>query len=503
MPSKGKSHSKGKSRSKSKSRSKKVRSAPMKLRSKSKSKSKKALRKTRSTPTKLRSKSKTLQKKAESIYPRFVDPSEIEIKHLKNIHDKYGEVNVYPGQRMNIQASKEREKWRQQGIMDQMKRIEQKSSEEVGFGDLPYLRGKTKDGLRDPDIVLGQLDCKERVAWCSSNRENREHCKKTGIHDIYILPCKVSAQVNKLLYYEICDLDIDYPNEDTRLHEFREDMKDMVTSLDQVMEMDIYSYLGRYLTYGYDTDNEEDKQLEIHVKCKISRYPFIDLLEVGILEYGRDFDNTIMWSEDEFMEKVEDLIGVDQMKGGIERMMTNARTWSENTNDPNILETYTKIKETLDTFEEGSLSWWTSALMGEIYSTPPREAEWGGKNRIFDFLMNLENSFLGIFDGSEFMGEDWFTDDIDIDFGWQNSRVRDVIRWMKHPQKREDVYEILKRMKDRFVQMGGPVFKDEMIISSFKEFIDLLNTYNPVLTEINDELRKHSNHRMMIDMKND
>jgi hypothetical protein len=117
-------------------------------------------------------------------------------------------------------------------------------------------------------------------------------------------------------------------------------------------------------------------------------------------------------------------------------------------------------------------------------------------------MMNLENSFLGIFNGSEFMEEDWFTDDIDIDFGWQNSRVRDVIRWMKHPQKREDVYERLKRMKDRFVQMGGPIFKDEMIISSFKEFIDLLNTYNPVLTEINDELRKHSNQRMMIDMKN-
>ena len=485
-------------RSKSKGRSKKVRSAP----TKTKSKSKKPLRKTRSTPTKPRSKSKTLQKKAESIYPRFVDPSEIEMKHLKNIYDKYGDVNVYPGQRMNIQASKEREKWRQQGIMDQMKRIEQKSSEEVGFGDLPYLRGKTKDGLRDPDIVLGQLDCKERVAWCSSNRENREHCKKTGIHDIYILPCKVSAQVNKLLYYEICDLDIDYPNEDTRLHEFREDMKDMVTSLDQVMEMDIYSYLGRYLTYGYDTDNEEDKQLEIHVKCKISRYPFIDLLGEGIAQYGRDFDNTIMWSEDEFMEKVEDLIGVDRMKGGIERMMTNARTWSENTNDPNILGMYTKIKETTDTFEEGSLSWWTSALMGEIYSTPPREAEWGGKNKMFDFMMNLENSFLGIFNGSEFMEEDWFTDDIDIDFGWQNSRVRDVIRWMKHPQKREDVYEILKRMKDRFVQMGGPIFKDEMIINSFKEFIDLLNTYNPVLTEINDKLRKHSNQRMMIDMKN-
>ena len=210
-----------------------------------------------------------------------------------------------------------------------------------------------------------------------------------------------------------------------------------------------------------------------------------------------------MWSEDEFMEKVEDLIGVDRMKGGIDRMMTNARTWSENTNDPNILGMYTKIKETTDTFEEGSLSWWTSALMGEIYSTPPREAEWGGKNKMFDFMMNLENSFLGIFNGSEFMEEDWFTDDIvDIDFGWQNSRVRDVIRWMKHPQKREDVYERLKRMKDRFVQMGGPIFKDEMIISSFKEFIDLLNTYNPVLTEINDELRKHSNQRMMIDMKN-
>ena len=496
-------------KSKSKSRSKKVRSAPTKSKSKSKprskSKPKKALRKTRSVPTKLRSKSKTLQKKAESIYPRFVDPSEIEMKYLKTLYDKYGDVSVFPGQRMNIQKSKEREKWRQQGIMDQMKRIEQKSSEEVRFGDLPYLQGKTKDGLRDPDIVLGQLDCKERVAWCSSNRENREHCKKTGIHDLYILPCKVSSRVNRSLYYEICELDIEYPNEDTRLHEFREDMKDMVTSLDQVMEMDIYSYLGRYLTYGYDTDNE-DKSLEIYVKCKISGYPFLgQLREDGIAQYGRDFDNMTRWSEDEFMEKVEDLIGVDQMKGGIERMMTNARTWSENSNDPNILGLYTKVKETTDTFEEGSLSWWTSALMGEIYSTPPREEEWGGKNRMFDFMMNLENSFLGIFNGSEFEGEDWFTDntdDIYFDFGWQDSRLRDVIRWMKHPQKREDVYERLKRMKDRFVQMGGPIFKDEMIITSFKEFIDLLNTYNPVLTEINDELKKHSNQRMMIDMKN-
>jgi len=59
----------------------------------------------------------------------------------------------------------------------------------------------------------------------------------------------------------------------------------------------------------------------------------------------------------------------------------------------------------------------------------------------------------------------------------------------------------LKLMKKRFVEIGRVRFKDEMIIEDFREFIDLMNPYDPVVHTINERLRKNSNQRKMIDMK--
>ena len=40
------------------------------------------------------------------------------------------------------------------------------------------------------DIVLRNMNCKDRLAWCSINRKNRDHCNSDKIRNRYIQPCR-------------------------------------------------------------------------------------------------------------------------------------------------------------------------------------------------------------------------------------------------------------------------------------------------------------------------
>jgi len=468
MPSSKSKRSSKKARSvqsKSKSSSKKARSVPTK---RTKKKESSSIRKTQSAPVKPRSTSEPLKRKAESIYPRFTEPSEIEMDHLKKLYDKYRSVQTGTWDKVRIKKNQENEILRQQTILDQMKRIEEKPIDEIGFEDLPYIPGKTKDGLSDPDIILGELDCRDRVSWCSSSRDKNKYCQTREIYDKYIHPCKVSAKVNKDIYDYICEMDVVYPRPDTMEYEFAQDMKDLEVSesIDQIMELDIYGYLGSHLSYGYSDGNE----LDIRIKCRIADTIFQPQLRLVLPPRLRWVES---WGDDEFLATVEELIGVEEMKRAIAQTTPYTRYIGE-------------LDERLSIFEEGSLTWWVTALDGDIYSSPPN-IQWGGINPKFDLLMGLEDSVLGIFDGSE-SSNPWCS-------------VREVFIMMKHPLEREKVYGELKRMKNRFVEIGRVRFKDEMIIEDFREFIDLMNPYNPVVHTINERLRKNSNQRKMIDMK--
>ena len=91
--------------SKSKSSSKKARSVPTK---RTKKKESSSIRKTQSAPVKPRSTSEPLKRKAESIYPRFTEPSEIEMDHLKKLYDKYRSVQTGTWDKVRIKTMSKR-----------------------------------------------------------------------------------------------------------------------------------------------------------------------------------------------------------------------------------------------------------------------------------------------------------------------------------------------------------------------------------------------------------
>ena len=492
MPKSGRSKSTI-SKSKSKTRSVPNKSkSKSKSRSKSRSKSKSKMRKTRSVPTKSRSKSR-LQKQAESVYGPFREPHETEMRHIKTNYDKYGKVQLGSLDKDKLERSKEKERLIQTEMMDQMRRIDNTQIESRDLGDIPYLKGNVNTyGIEDPDPVLGQMDCRSRANYCSINRDNMAKCNEKEIFNLYIAPCKVEASVNKSIKV-LCGLDVIYPDPVTYPAEYTAEFNNgigaEIKNLDQIMDMEVISYLGRYLSYGYDVNN---KELEINVMCDFEALPYLPYLDLDdlITNFGTEYQ---MWTEDEFIETVENFIGVDEMKRGIE-------SWREDIADsPGAQESIKALRETMSMYVEGSLSWWTIVLFAEIKSVPPDNDNWpdwqGGVNPIFDFLLGLEDSFLEIFTGKIYSNGEW------SDRGGPHpTKVGDVIRWIKDPRKREHTYGQLMKMKKLFIKLGTPRFKDHMIIQYFKEFIDLFDVTGRTLYSINEELAAHTHIRQYQDI---
>ena len=471
------------SKSKSKSRSKRVKSAPSKSKSKSKSVS---------------SRRKRALSKAKTILPRVMGDPEIEMRYLKEKRKVDDSIyTVDPRKLTGLKKLRDKKKTKVEELADILE-YQEKSVEPVGFEDLPYMQGKVNLlGKDDPDAILGQLKCKDRVNYCfKTSPEIWKKCREPSIHDRYILPCKMSTIIEKKIR-DICEID----NMQVRasLAQFQLMMDELSDEFPCLMEQNIVSFLKRYLSYG----NEDKPPLEYRVYFQVKRNIFSEISDIDELVQLEMETWGKMWKEDEFLDAVNNFIGVERMKEIIERWGSAPQI---HLGEEKATRVYQRMKRYQKEYVEGSLTWWITML-----NCPPvipfiPDIRDGIDNRILQFLFQMEDSFLEIFDGTQFQMREntWFVygegemntpnfinsdtyRNWHIDTYGKQPKIKEVLRWLKHGRTREDGVENLINMKNTFVRLGSSRFQrsrlmpDVAMISEvemyryFEEFIDLLN----------------------------
>ena len=381
--------------------------------------------------------------------------------------------------------------------------------ESVGFIDIPHIRGNINLlGKDDPDIILGQLKCGDRVNYCKINPELWKKCKEREIHDKYILPCKMNATINKKIN-EVCEGGY-YPDNE----EFNEMLDELSEEYPCLMEQNILSYLKRYLSYG----DKSETVLEYRVYFDVRRNRFTGMVGMNVIDELVELERIKwgkMWNPDDFLDAVNNFIGVEQIKEMIEEWRrVEAWDWDDESE-----EIYQTMKRHQEEYIEGSLIWWVSMLNCKLVpfirdTTSPYTMV---DKRIFRFLLEMEDSFLEIFDGTTFTEDrnQWFvygdrtrqfilTDTYrnwEIDTWGFEPKIKEVLRWLRHVRTKQDMIQKLISMKNTFVKLGSSKFQRSRLepgVTSipevdmyryFEEFIDLLNfNNNPLIQEIEKEL---------------
>ena len=467
-------------RSKSKSRSKRVKSAPSKSKSKSVS-----------------SRRKRALSKAKTLLPRVMEDPEIEMRYLKEkrkVDDTIYKVD--PRHLTGLKKLRDKKKTKIEELADILE-YQEKSVEPVELEDLPHMQGKVNQlGKDDPDAILGQLKCKDRVNYCfKTSPELWKKCREPSIHDRYILPCKMSTVIDKKIR-DICEIDNTSSLQSAQFQLMMDELSDEFPCL---MEQNIVSFLKRYLSYG----NEDKPPLEYRVYFQVKRNIFSEISDIDELVQLEMETWGKMWKEDEFLDAVNNFIGVERMKEIIERW---GSTPQYDLGEEKATRVYQRMKRYQKEYVEGSLTWWITML-----NCPPvipfiPDIRDGIDNRILQFLFQMEDSFLEIFDGTQFQlrPNTWFvygegemnTPDFMnrdtyrnwyIDTYGKQPKIKEVLRWLKHMDTRADEVQKLINMKKTFVRLGSSRFQRSRLMadmvrlsevemySYFEEFIDLLN----------------------------
>ena len=480
----------------------KAKSTPTKSRSKSKSKSRS--RKVRSTPSKrsksrksVSSRKKRAYSKAKTLFPRVMEDPEIEMRYLKEKRKVDDSIyTVDPQHLKGLKTLRDKQKTKIEDLAGIFE-YQENPIEPVALEDLPHMQGKVDLlGKEDPDAILGQLKCKDRINYCfKTSPELWKKCKETEIHDRYILPCKMSTIIEKKIW-DICEI---YNGSSLQPARFQSMMEELSDEFPCLMEQNIVSFLKRYLSYG----NEDKPPLEYRVYFQVKRNMFSEISDIDELVQLEMETWGKMWKEDEFLDAVNNFIGVERMKEIIERWGSTPQI---HLGEEEATEVYQKMISGQRTFIEGSLTWWTRMLNCPYVVPFIPDMQDGIDNRILQFLFQMEDSFLEIFDGTQFQMREntWFVygegemntpafmnrdtyRNWYIDTYGKQPKIKEVLRWLKHMDTRAYEANKLINMKNTFVRLGSSRFQrsrlmpDVVRISEvemyryFEEFIDLLN----------------------------
>ena len=472
--------------------------------SKSKSKSKSRLRKIRSTPSKrsksrksVSSRKKRAYSKAKEYFPRVMDDPEIEMRYLKEKRKVDDSIYTIDPQKLTgLKTLRDKEKTKIEDLAGIFE-YQENPIEPVGFEDIPHMQGRVDLlGKEDPDAILGQLKCKDRVNYCfKTSPEIWKKCREPSIHERYILPCKMSTIIEKKIW-DICEID---NTSSLQPAQFQSMIDELLDEFPCLMEQNIVSFLKRYLSYG----NEYKPPLEYRVYFQVKRNMFSEISDIDELVQLEMETWGKLWKEDEFLDAVNNFIGVERMKEIIERWGSTPQI---HLGEEEATEVYQKMINGQKKFIEGSLTWWTRMLNCPYVVPFIPDMQDGTDNRILQFLFQMEDSFLEIFDGTQFQMREntWFvygegemnTPDFMnrdtyrnwyIDTYGKQPKIKEVLRWLKHGRTREDEVQKLINMKNTFVRLGSSRFQRSRLMPDvarisevemyryFEEFIDLLN----------------------------
>ena len=204
-------------------------------------------------------------RRAKIVSEPYYEPTEIDFKYVQEKKNRMEESNVP----LEDIREWEKEFWKDESKKDvltgvklenlrkkeEVERLATKIEEgtknlEVNLDELPYIQGRTTvAGIKDPELLIKDLDCKSIGAMCMSTRGMAKKCKEgEEFHDRYILPCKTDIIIKRFMNYKY-DWDNQYDGEHYwPTYDYM--INSEINFYYNVMELDIVEYLSRYLSYG-------------------------------------------------------------------------------------------------------------------------------------------------------------------------------------------------------------------------------------------------------------
>ena len=333
--------------------------------SKKTSRKKRTLKRTQSLPSKTKNKmlsSDSEEKRnhlAQTLFGTFKEPHQIEIENIRKLTGsqlirgedgkrkiKYtSPLPLTVRQNAWIEEKKKIEADKQDFLTRKTKEIREKPLDTISFQDLPARHD-------DPMPLLNQLNCNDRLTWCMSQRPGT--CAPgTPIEEKYTYACKIYDYIEKRIKDDIIGLE--KPNFDSE--DFEDIMLETEVEYEYIMELPLKKYIECFSSYGNGIAG-----YEFYIKCDfynngillLEEEQFEELFE---LQQRLVYIKNNMWSEEDFMDAVQNFITVDVIK----------QIYKDHSPTRPIMG---GRLVTMKHYNEGSLRWWRAALGCESYPIP-------------------------------------------------------------------------------------------------------------------------------------
>ena len=402
---------------------------------------------------------------AESLYGTPKSDLEITDIFLKEHMDKYGVPFKDKGELYKYRLSKKLEEGKNERrkfdtMIDTMKKRDEslKNMKPGNLLDLPHQIEEFKD-----------QSCQQIGRLCQTNTQYRDYCADDKINYKYIVPCKIDYDIKQLfkriIEPQVSSMSQGYDHYDPFKKDFR-----------NIAELDIFTYLKAYLSWSIFKVTDYQIVVKLNTQERI--------WGINLPEPAGDAN---VWSdlltEENFMDYVS-AMDPDFLHDTIKGYIRNSEEGGE------ILAGWADVEDTLSMYETGSLSWWTTALMCEIYARPVLNIKEGSarmtrQRRIgFDRFSVTRNSLLNMLFSLEKRGFDAFNGISNRYRRGNMSSVKDV--WetfidLSIPGIDEnEIYAMNSTHKELFLKEGLKLFEsigfNKTILSEyFHEYLYLFN----------------------------
>jgi hypothetical protein len=405
---------------------------------------------------------------AKSLYGTPKTVREITDDYLKEHMDSYGtpfqgigELYKYRLERKLEEGQKERRKF--DTMIDTMKKRDEslKNMESVGLLDLPHQIEEFQE-----------QSCQQIGRLCQTNKQYRDYCADAKINYKYIVPCKIEYDI-KQLFKRIIKPQV------SSMSQGYDPYDPFKIDLPNIAELDIFTYLKAYLSWSI---------------FKVTDYQIVVKLNTQERIWGTNLPEPAgdanVWSdlltEEKFMDYVS-AMDPETALATIQRYRARQSTLGDPTGEMEILN---GVVDTLSMYETGSLSWWTTALMCEIYARPVLDIKEGPprmtrQRRIgFERFNSTKNRLLNMLFSLEKRGFDAFNGISNRDRRGSMSSVKDV--WETFTDlsipgiDENEIYAMNSTHKELFLKDGLKLFESigfnkTILLEYFHEYLYLFN----------------------------
>ena len=408
----------------------------------------KKITKTRSAPVK---KSETIKQKKEkklekSLFGNILSPEEVEMDFLTQIAKEHnpeattniGEIGKYKIQKRKDEEEKKKEKFKKmyEEILGPFESIEDRdihlrNMTPIDMTDLPF----------NQDEFEG-LSCQEKGRRCQLNQTMRETCNDQKINRKYLLPCKISYDINLAV---------------NRIFNIFGNLEQVKARFPNILNMDVRKYIHSYISFSDSEIIGHQIYVYFNPQTHVWGWPPPPLPDIAddLLEEGSGRIWNHMISEEIFMQYISTL-NSEEFFNHINRQNPSPQELHE-----------------LSTYNKGSFAWWVKALQCKVFAHPILRTVGPADNvRVMRQLIAVDEFGLDIIEWGSNLNDA-------IDNNRSTASVQDYIVDYSDVQDKKDKFldikgEFIRPLK-QFIDYFDVLEDETKLYEMFHEFIYLFN----------------------------